>query len=142
MENPYQSPPPSKAAWWIGAVLSALPVLMCLMGIVMLLTNPDELRKGMAEQGYPENVAVPLVIVQLVCTLLYIFPQTAMLGAILLTGYLGGAVATHVRASEWSLVPLPILVGVLVWLGLYLRDARIRALVPWRVNSNIDFGTL
>lgn len=136
MENQYQSPPVSKAAWWTGAILSTVPVLMGLMGVVMLFVNPDEMRKGMADQGYPESVAVPLVVVQLVCTLLYVFPQTAMLGAILLTGYLGGAVATHVRAAEWSLVPVPVLVGVLVWLGIYLRDRRIRALVPWRTSRN------
>jgi hypothetical protein len=64
--------------------------------------------------------------------ILYIIPQTAVLGAVLMTGYLGGAVVTHVRAAEWANVPVPVVVGVLVWGGLFFRDARIRALLPWR----------
>ena len=76
------------------------------------------------------RVVRPLFFVELACVLLYVIPQTAVLGAILLTGYLGGAVATHVRAGEpfW----FPIIFGILIWLGLVLRDARIRALVPLR----------
>ena len=71
-----------------------------------------------------------LGIVELGSTLLYIIPQTAVLGAILLTGYLGGAVATHVRVADWSHMPIPLVLGILVWVGLYLRDARIRSLAP------------
>jgi len=74
--------------------------------------------------------ALPLGIVELTCAAIYAFPPTAVLGAILLTGYLGGATATHVRVGD--LFHMPILVGVLVWLGLYLRDGRLRAIVPWR----------
>ncbi len=132
MENANQSPPVSKAAWWIGVVLSVLPSLMLLLGLVMYFANPEEARQGMAKEGYPEGVALPLVIVEFVCTVLYLIPQTAVLGAILLTGYLGGAVATHVRSAEWSLFPFAIIFGIVLWLGLYLRDPRIRALVPWR----------
>ena len=83
--------------------------------------------------GYPESVIVGLGIVLLTCTVLYIIPTTSVLGAILLTGYLGGAVATHVRVGE-GLFPVlfPVIVGVLIWLGLYLRDEPLRALVPLR----------
>jgi hypothetical protein len=73
---------------------------------------------------------MPILVVELCCVLLYLIPQTAVLGAILLTGYLGGATATHVRVDEAYF--MPVVVGILVWLGLYLRDPRLRALVPWR----------
>lgn len=79
---------------------------------------------------YPIEVGRPLGVVQVACTLIYLIPQTAVLGAILLTGFLGGAVATHVRVSEPFF--MPIIVAVVFWLGLYLREPRLRALVPWR----------
>jgi hypothetical protein len=118
--------------WWIGMVLSALPLPMLLMGVVMVFANPEMIREGMREHGFPEGVAVPLIVVEFVCAILYIIPQTAVLGAILLTGYLGGAVATHVHAAEFGQTAVPVLIGVILWLGLYFRDARIRAVVPWR----------
>lgn len=120
-----------KPMLWTGRVISAIPVLMMGgLGTFMFFAFPDKVTEGMAKYGYPAGVARPLLVVEIVCTLLYLIPQTAVLGAILLTGYLGGAVATHVRASEppWFAV----VVGVLVWLGLFLRDARVRALVPIR----------
>jgi len=132
MNNDNQPASTSKAMWWTGAILSALPMPMLLMGIVFIFVNPAMIADGMKEQGYPDGVAVPLVIIEFICALLYIIPQTAVLGAILLTGYLGGAVATHVRAGEFPQSIVPVLFGVVLWLGLYLRDARIRALVPWR----------
>ena len=86
--------------------------------------------EGFAKYGYPAGAVLGLGIVELACTLAYVFPPTAVLGAILLTGYLGGAVATHVQKSEpWF---FPVIFGVLVWLGLVLRDPRLRALVPLR----------
>lgn len=95
--------------------------------------KPAPVVEATVRLGYPESVIVPLGFVLLVCTVLYLIPLTSVLGAILLTGYLGGAVATHVRAGEglFSLV-FPIIFGVLIWLGLYLRDDRLRALVPLR----------
>jgi hypothetical protein len=124
------APPQSRAAFWTGWVLTILPVLMFMMGPVMLLTNRAEMVKGMGKYGYAERYVVPLVVVQVVCTLLYVIPQTAVLGAVLITGWLGGAVATHVRAEEaWF---LPVIVGIVVWLGLFLRDRRVRALMPLR----------
>jgi hypothetical protein len=126
-----QVPRPSKAAWWAGWVISAIPILwMGVLGPVFALTNRALVEEGMTKYGYPASSVMPLQIVAFVCVVLYAIPQTAVLGAILLTGYLGGAVATHVSASEpWF---FPIIVGVLVWLGLFLRDPRLRALVPFR----------
>lgn len=122
--------PASKVMLWMGRVLSTLPVLLLLMSSVMKLMRVPEVVKGFGEQGYDSSLIVPIGVVELACTLLYIFPRTAVLGAILLTGYLGGAVATHVRAGD-GLFFSPVLIGIVLWLGLYLRDARLRALVPW-----------
>jgi hypothetical protein len=116
---------------WTGRVISAVPVLfMGVMGAVMLVTSPNMLVDQMKKYGYPEHVARPIVVAEIVCAVVYAIPQTAVLGAILLTGYLGGAVATHVHAGEPFY--FPVLAGVLVWIGLVLRDARVRALLPLR----------
>jgi hypothetical protein len=80
--------------------------------------------------GYPETLLTPIGIIEVLCVLLYAIPRTSVLGAILLTGYMGGAVATHVRIGDMFVPPL--MIGVFVWLGLFLRDAGIRALLPWR----------
>jgi hypothetical protein len=84
--------------------------------------------------GYPESLALGLGIIEIACTVIYVVPRTTVLGAILLTGFLGGAVATHVRVGDplFSHSLFPIYVGVLVWLGLYLRDDQLRALIPLR----------
>ncbi len=85
---------------------------------------------GVAHYGYPEGALLRITLVEIACALVYAIPRTSILGAILLTGYLGGATATHVRAGEPFFLPL--VVGIVVWLGLYLRDGRLRALVPLR----------
>jgi hypothetical protein len=123
-----------KAMLWIGRIISAIPVLMMgVMGAVMLIAAPAKITEGMTKYGYPANVGRPLVIIEIICAVLYAIPQTATLGAVLLTGYLGGAVATHVHAGEpWI---FPVAFGVIVWLGLFLRDARVRALLPFRRTS-------
>ena len=125
---------PSKAALWTGRVISVLPVLMLAMSAVMKFMPPSkEVTEGFEHLGWPMRLAFGLGILELSCALLYAIPQTAVLGAILLTGYLGGAVATHVHAGEpWGKWIFPVIFGVLVWLGLFLRDARVRALVPFR----------
>lgn len=99
----------------------------------MKLVKPAFVVEGTVRLGYSENVIVPLGIVLIACTVLYLVPRTAVLGAILLTGYLGGAVDTHVRASD-GLFPIlfPVILGVLIWGGLFLRDDRLRALIPLR----------
>jgi hypothetical protein len=99
----------------------------------MKLFKPAVVVETTVKIGYSEAVILPLGIVLLTCTVLYIVPRTAVLGAILLTGYLGGAVATHVRVGEgWFPVSFPIIVGALLWGGLWLRDTRMRALIPLR----------
>jgi hypothetical protein len=115
---------------WTGRVLSVLPALFLLFDGAMKLVKPDFVVKATVELGYPENVIVPLGVVLIVSTLLYLFPRTAMIGAILLTGYLGGAVATHVRMGQgWFEILFPVVFGVLLWLGLVLRDQRLRSVV-------------
>jgi hypothetical protein len=115
---------------WTGRVISALPVLMLLFSAGMKFTNSPTLTEGMDHLGWPMKYAVALGITELACTILYVIPQTSVLGAILLTGYLGGATATHVRVGD----PFygPVIFGVLVWLGLFLREPRLRAILPWR----------
>jgi hypothetical protein len=128
-----ETAPPSKKRQWAGRIISALPALFLLMDGVMKLIKPAVVVEGTVRLGYPETVILPLGIVSLACTVLYLIPSTAILGAILLTGYLGGAVATHVRVGE-GLFPVlfPVLLGVLLWGGLWLRDERLRALIPLR----------
>ncbi|GMV91076.1 MAG: hypothetical protein AMXMBFR82_08540 [Candidatus Hydrogenedentota bacterium] len=122
--------PVSKAARWTGYIMSALPVLMLLMSATMKFLKPPAVLEGFEHLGYPVSLAFPLGIVELVCTILYVIPQTSVLGAILLTAYLGGATATHVRVEEAFF--MPIVLGILIWGGLFLRDPRIRNLIPLR----------
>ena len=123
----------SKKGVWTGYIISSVSGLFLLMDGVMKLFKPEVVVKPTIELGYNESVIIPLGVVLLACTILYIIPRTAVLGVILLTGYLGGAVATHVRVGTgvFSIV-FPIIFGILLWLGLYLRDERLRALVPLR----------
>lgn len=124
---------PRGKMFWIGWALTLLPALFLLFGAINTLLLTDQAREGMTEMGYPESAARPIGAVLLVCVALYLFPRTAVLGAILLTGYLGGAVATHVRAGDpLHLTLFPAVFGIIVWLGLFFRDTRVRALTPWR----------
>lgn len=110
--------------------MSALPVLLLVFSATMKLIKPPGLAEGFQHLGYPVNLALALGTLELVCTMLYVIPRTSVLGAILLTGYLGGATATHVRIGD----PFfgAIVVGVLVWGGLFLRDPQVRGLIPIR----------
>ena len=121
----------SKAMLWTGRVISALLVAMMLMGVTYAFVKPAVVSEGMAKYGYPDRYAMRLVYVELACVILYAIPQTAVLGAIILTGYFGGAVATHVRAGGND-YPFAIIFGIVTWLGIYLRDGRLRQLVPLR----------
>ncbi len=125
--------PVSMKMVWAGRVISALPAIFLLMDGVMKLFKPAAVVDATVKLGYSESVILPLGIVLLICTVLYLIPRTFVLGAILLTGYLGGAVATHVRVGE-GLFPIgfPVIFGVLIWFGLYLRDERLRKLIPLR----------
>jgi hypothetical protein len=111
-----------------GWVISAIPGLVLLFSSVLNFMHPPAVVQGMEHLGWPGHLALPLGIVCFLSTVLYLVPRTQVLGAILLTAYFGGATATHVRVGEpWF---LPVIFGILVWGGLYLRDARIRALIP------------
>src|SRR5260370_3337311 len=131
MTSDTQPAPASKAMLWTGWILSVLPSLLLLFSGTMKVAKPEDVVKAIEHLGYPERLAFVLGIVEVGCTLLYLMPRTAVLGAILLTGYLGGAVATHVRLLEVQFF-VPVVLGVLVWGGLFLRDARVRALIPFR----------
>ena len=122
---------------WVGLIISGLPARFLLLDAIGKLIRPPAVVDGTVELGYPENVIVPLGIVLLISTFLYIIPRTSVLGAILLTGYLGGAVATHVRVGNpvFTHMLFPVYLGVLIWLGLYLRDMRLRELVPLRTDA-------
>jgi hypothetical protein len=128
-----QKPAVSKAARWTGRILSGLVGLFLLFDGAMKLAKPDFVVEGTLKYGYAEAVIVPLGVVLIASTLLYLFPRTAALGAILLTGYLGGAVDAHVRAGEGAFpVLFPVVLGAILWGALYLRDTRVRAVVPVR----------
>lgn len=126
----------SKKSLWIGRIVGGLAALFLLLDAVGKLVKPAVVVEATTKLGYSESVIVPLGIVLIVCTILYLIPVTSVLGAILLTGYLGGAVATHVRVNE-AVFPIvfPFIIGALVWLGLYLTDVRLRALIPLRSSN-------
>ena len=133
MESQIAAAPVSRAALWTGRVLSILPALFLLFDAVMKLVKPAFVVDATVKLGYADNVIVPLGVVLLVSTVLYLIPGTAFLGAILLTGYLGGAVATHVRAGQGPFeILFPVVFGALLWGGLALRDPRLRSLLSRR----------
>lgn len=122
-----------KAMIWTGRVISTLPVLPLTMSILSKFFPPADMEKNLATLGWKMDQMLVLGIVELTSVILYVFPKTSILGAILLTGYLGGATATHARVQDpLPNVLTPVFIGVLVWLGLWFRDARLRALTPWR----------
>jgi uncharacterized membrane protein YphA (DoxX/SURF4 family) len=121
----------SKGTIWLGRVLSAVPVLLLLFSGTMKLIQPEGFAENVEKMGIPPHLAFGIGITEIVCAILYVIPQTAVLGAILLTGYLGGAVITHLRLED-PMFFMPALVGVVIWLGLYCRDRRIRELAPLR----------
>jgi hypothetical protein len=125
--------PASKAVIWIGWLLSALPSLMLLFSACMKVVKPE----GIEHLGYPEHLALALATLEVGCTLVYLIPRAAVLGAILLTGYLGGAIATHARLLEMQFLAVPLVFGVLIWGGLFLRDHRVRALIPIRTQQHL-----
>jgi hypothetical protein len=116
--------------FWLGWVLSILPCLLLFMSASMKFIKPTGFDEGMEHMGWPMSKAAGLGILEFSCTILYLIPKTAVLGAILLAAYMGGAVATHVRIGDPFFIQ--VLVGVFAWLGLWLREPRLRALVPFR----------
>ena len=129
-----QTAPVSKKMLWTGRIISALVVLFLLMDGVMKLVNPAPVVEGMTKLGYPLSLTSVIGIVLLICVVVFAIPRTSILGAILLTGYLGGAVASQLRVGLplFSYVLAPVYFGVLIWGGLFLRDGRLRALIPLR----------
>lgn len=119
-----------KKLLWTSYILSALPALLLLFSGVMKLVKPPSVMEGFAHLGYDQSVALGIGIVELLCTILYLIPRTSVLGAILLTGFLGGATASHLRIGEPFYAA--VLLGMLVWGGLFLRDERVRVLIPLR----------
>jgi hypothetical protein len=133
MQPAIQTAPVSKGMLWTGRILSILAALFLLMDGVGKLIKPAPVVEATVQLGYPESVILGLGIVLIASTVLYLIPRTSVLGAVLLTGYLGGAVSTHVRVGA-GLFPVlfPVLLGALIWGGLFLRDPRLRALIPLR----------
>ena len=119
---------------WAGRIITGLVAAFLLFDAVIHLMKPAPVVDAFAKLGLPLSLAVTLGIVELVCVVLYVVPRTSILGAILLTGYLGGAIATQMRTgnSLFGEVLFPVYVGVLVWGGIYLRDDQLRTLIPWR----------
>jgi len=118
---------------WAGRIMSGLPALFLLVDGVMKLFKPPVVVQATVELGYPESVIFGFGVTLFVSTLLYLIPRTSVLGAILLTGYLGGAVATHVRVGGPLFnVVFAVIVGALLWGGLWLRDGQLREMLPLR----------
>jgi len=130
-----ETSPSSKSSRVAGLIVTGLPALFLLLDGVMKILKLQFVIDETIRLGYPENSIVPLGIVLVLSAILYLIPTTSVLGAILITGYLGGAVATHVRFNEGAFpIIFPVIIGALIWLGLYLRDAQLRALIPLRVR--------
>jgi DoxX-like family len=131
MQASVVNPPVSKGMLWSGRIVTAVVILFMVFdgGIKVVKLAPAV--EGTTRLGYPVGLVVPIGIVALCCTLLYAVPKTSILGAILLTGYMGGATATQVRMEDpWFF--FPVLIGALAWLGIFLRDQRLRRLIPLR----------
>lgn len=125
----------SKKRFWAAHALGWLPALFLLMDGGMKLFKPVFVVEASAQLGYPESPLVGIGVTLLVSTLLYLWPRTAVIGAILLTGYLGGAVSTHVRVGGPVFnVVFPVMFGAMIWLSLWMREPRLRDLMPLRAN--------
>ncbi|HEY2159388.1 MAG TPA: DoxX family protein [Isosphaeraceae bacterium] len=133
MQSTTQAAPGSKAMLWAGWIITALVAAFLLLDGVMKLVKPEPVVEATVRLGYSESVIPVLGVVVLVCLAFYLVPRTSVLGAILLTGYLGGAVASHLRHDDGPFpVVFPAIFGALAWLGIWLRDPQLRALIPVR----------
>jgi DoxX-like family len=129
MQSGVQTATVSKTTLWAGRVLSWLPAALVLFGAVMKLLKLPSVIEGMAQHGIAEHLVVPVGLIELVCAVVYLVPRTAVLGAILMTALMGGATLTNIQTGDPSYV-LTVVLGVMVWAGLYLRDRRLRELIP------------
>ena len=118
---------------WIGRVLSGLVGAFFVFGAVMKLKGGPEVAEGMAHLGLPDAMIQPLAILELSCAVIYLIPMTSVIGAILLAGYMGGAICVHWRVGDD--VYTQVALGVVVWLGLWLREPRLRPLIPIRTSA-------
>jgi hypothetical protein len=133
MQSGTEVSPVSKKKLWAGRIVSALVVAMLLSSGVMKLIKPAAVVEEFARLGYPESVIFAIGIIELVCAAVYVVPRSSILGAILVTGYLGGATATHVRIGDPFF--MPVVIGIAAWGGLFLRDGRLRALIPLQTRT-------
>lgn len=122
---------------WVGRVISGLLTLLFTMSAAMKFMGGAEVTEGFVRMGLPESLRVPLGILEFSCVVVYLVPASSITGAILLTGYIGGAIITHLRIGEP--VYMQIVLGILVWLGLYLREHRLKELIPLRTHEAVDF---
>lgn len=122
----------SQILYWAGWILTILLVMPLIMGAVMSFRMPPDFAKNFESMGWKTDLAFTIGVLSLLSVALYVVPQTSVLGAIMLTGYLGGAVATHLRVGETGKSWVPVVFGVLVWLVLLLREPRLRSLLPIR----------
>jgi len=122
---------------WTGRILSGLAVLFLLFDSTGKLLEVQPVIDGTRQLGYPRDIVFTLGVILASCLVVYLIPRTSVLGALLLTGYLGGAVATHVRVENplFTHTLFPTYVAILIWGGLVLRDERLRAFAPWRRQS-------
>lgn len=118
---------------WVGRVISVLVSLLFATSAFMKLKGGAEVMQGMAHLGLPESLIMPLAILEISCVVIYLIPATSVLGAILLTGYMGGAICTHLRVGDPFFIQIAL--GIFVWLGLYLRENRLKALIPLRTRQ-------
>lgn len=133
MQSNSQTEDVSTGMLWTGRVLSGLMALFFVFDGVGHLMKPAPVVDAFTRLGYPLSASAGIGLLALICTALYVTPRTSVLGAILLTGYLGGAVSTHVRAgSSLFEVIFPVILGVLTWVGIFVRDAQLRELIPLR----------
>ena len=133
---PINEPAPSSAALWTGRVMSAIVILFLIFDAAIKLIPIAPVIDSLAELGYPatSGIARGLGVITLACALLYAWPRSAVLGAILMTGLLGGAIATHLRIGSpvFTHLLFGLYLGLLAWGGLFLRDPRLRAMIPLR----------
>jgi len=115
---------------WVGRVLSVLASLVFAVSAFMKVKGGAEVTQGMAHLGLPESLLIPLAILEVSCVVVYLIPATSVLGAIVLTGFVGGTICTHLRVGDPFFIQVAL--GIVVWLGLYLRENRLKALIPLR----------
>lgn len=115
---------------WAGRIVSGLVCLPFVMSAVMKLQALAAVMEGMAHLGIPENLLVPLAIIELACVIIYAIPKTSVLGAVLFTGYMGGTMITHLRVGELPVTQ--VILALVVWLGIYLREPRLHSVLPVR----------